>query len=57
MSGPCGGSIPDKISLSHYEANVAFDPAKEDAADAVRARIEEAARIIVDKLMPDLSDL
>jgi hypothetical protein len=27
-----------------------LDPAMEDAADAVRARIEEAARIIVEKL-------
>jgi hypothetical protein len=48
---------PDKISLSRDEAKVALDPAMEDAADAVRARIEEAARIIVDKLLPDLSDL
>jgi hypothetical protein len=29
----------------------------DDAADAVRAGIEEAARIIVEKLSPDLPDL
>jgi hypothetical protein len=52
-----GGSIPDKIGLSRDEAKVALDPAMEDAADAGRARIEEAARIIVEKLLPDLPDL
>lgn len=57
MSEPFGGSIPDKISLSRDEANVALDAAMEDAADAVRARIEEAARIIVERLLPDLPDL
>jgi hypothetical protein len=34
-----------------------LDPAVEDAADAVRARIDEAARIIVEKLLPDVPDL
>jgi hypothetical protein len=57
VSEPFGGSIPDKISLSRDEAKVALDPAMDDAADAVRARIEEAARIIVEKLLPDLPDL
>jgi hypothetical protein len=57
VSEPFGGSIPDKISLSRDEAKVALDPAMDDAADAVRAHIEEAARIIVEKLLPDLPDL
>jgi hypothetical protein len=52
-----GGSIPDKISLSRDEAKVAPDAAMEDASDAVRARIEEAARIIVERLLPDRPDL
>jgi hypothetical protein len=57
VSEPLGGSIPDKISLSRDKAKVALDPAMEDAADAVRARIDEAARIIVEKLLPNLPDL
>jgi hypothetical protein len=57
VSEPFGGSIPDKISLNRDEAKVALDPAMDDAADAVRAHIEEAARIIVEKLLPDLPDL
>jgi hypothetical protein len=38
VSEPFGGSIPDKISLRD-EAKIAWDPATEEAADAVRARI------------------
>jgi hypothetical protein len=39
------------------QPKVALDAAMKDAADAVRARIEEAARIIVERLLPDLPDL
>jgi hypothetical protein len=57
VSEPFGGSIPDKISLRRDKARVALGAAMEEAADAVRAGIEEAARIIVERLLPDLPDL
>jgi hypothetical protein len=57
VSEPFGGSIPDKISLRRDKAKVALGAAMEEAADAVRAGIEEAARIIVERLLPDLPDL
>jgi hypothetical protein len=61
MTDPFGGSIPDEISLNREEAKIvlfALDEAIEAApTNALRSRLEHAARIIVDKLMPDLPDL
>ncbi len=61
MSEPFGGSIPDEISLNREEAKVvlfALDDAIEAAPEGLhRARLEQAASIIVEKLMPDLPDL
>jgi hypothetical protein len=61
MTTPFGGSIPDEIELSRQEASVvlfALDAAAEATADdALRGQLEAAARIIVDKLLPDLPDL
>lgn len=61
MSEPFGGSIPDEISLDRQEAKLvlfALDDAIEAApVGALRSRLEAAARIIVEKLMPDLPDL
>lgn len=61
MTEPFGGSIPDAISLDREEARIvlfALDDAIEVTSEgALRTRLEQAARIIVDKLMPDLPDL
>jgi hypothetical protein len=61
MTEGFGGSIPDAISLDREEAKIvlfALDEAIEAApTDALRSRLERAARIIVEKLMPDLPDL
>jgi hypothetical protein len=61
VSEPIGGSIPDEITLSRHEAATvlfALDEAVEAATDDDRRRrIEHAARIIVEKLLPDLPDL
>ena len=61
MSEPFGGSIPEEISLNREEVKIVLF-ALDDAIDAApegphRARLEQAARIIVEKLMPDLPDL
>jgi hypothetical protein len=61
MTAPFGGSIPNEITLTRDEArDVLF--ALDDAIEAVppgslRVRVEQAARLIVEKLMPDLPDL
>jgi len=58
MSEPFGGSLPDEITLMRDEAAavlLAIDdaiPVVKDAAS--RGRLEHAARIIVDKFLPDL---
>lgn len=61
MSNPFGGSIPDEIVLSRQEAATvlfALDEAVEAATvDERRHRLEQAAQIIVEKLLPDLPDL
>ena len=61
MSTPFGGSIPDEITLTRDEAKVvlfALDDAIEATSNgALQSRLEESARIIVEKLMPDLPDL
>ena len=61
MSEPIGGSIPDEIALTRQEAATvlfALDEAVEAATDDERRRrMEHAARIIVEKLLPDLPDL
>ena len=61
MTTPFGGSIPDAISLNREEVKVvlfAIDDAIETATESLlRMRLENAARIIVEKLMPDLPDL
>jgi hypothetical protein len=61
VTTPFGGSIPDEISLSRDEAKTvlfALDDAIEATTEnSLRTRLETAARIIVDKLMPDLPDL
>lgn len=61
MSEPFGGSIPDEITLSRHEAVTvlfALDEAIEAAANDGRRRpLEDAAQIIVEKLLPDLPDL
>ena len=61
MTAPFGGSIPDEISLNRDEAKTvlfALDAALEQTVDAaLRSRLEVAARIIVEKLLPDLPDL
>ena len=61
MSTPFGGAIPDEIVLDLEEAKLvlfALDDAIENAGtDGLRTRLEAAARIIVDKLLPDLPDL
>lgn len=58
---PIGGSIPDSITLDRREAATvlfALDEAAENTGvGALRKRLEAAARIIVEKLMPDLPDL
>jgi hypothetical protein len=61
VTSPFGGSIPDEITLTRDEArDVLF--ALDDAVAAIEdgalcARLSDAARLIVDKLMPDLPDL
>jgi hypothetical protein len=61
MTEPFGGSIPDEISLDREEAKIvlfALDEAIDAAhTHALRSRLEHAAHIIVEKLMPDLPDL
>jgi hypothetical protein len=61
VSKPFGGSLPDEILLTAEEAKVvlfALDAAIEVAGDAaLRSRLEAAARIIVEKFLPDLPDL
>ena len=61
MTDPVGGSIPDDITLPLDETKVvlfALDDAIDAADDAaLRSRLERAAQIIVEKLMPDLPDL
>jgi hypothetical protein len=61
VTSPFGGRIPDEIALTRHEAATvlfALDEAVEVAPDdALRDRFEAAARIIVDKLLPDLPDL
>ncbi len=61
MSTPFGGSIPDEITLTRQEAATvlfALDEAVETAeGDDRRRRLEQAAQIIVEKLLPDLPDL
>lgn len=61
MSTPFGGSIPDEITLTRHEAATvlfALDEAVEMAEDDDRRRrLEQAAQIIVEKLLPDLPDL
>ncbi|MGH9119125.1 MAG: hypothetical protein ACRD0A_14960 [Acidimicrobiales bacterium] len=61
MSAPFGGSIPDEIVLTRQEAATvlfALDEALEDISGGERRRrLEDAARIMVEKLLPDLPDL
>lgn len=61
MSAPFGGSIPDEITLTRHEAATvlfALDEAVEMTADDERRRrLEQAAQLIVEKLLPDLPDL
>jgi hypothetical protein len=61
VSEPFGGSIPDEITLSRHEAATvlfALDEAVETAEDDERRRrLEQAAQVIVEKLLPDLPDL
>jgi hypothetical protein len=61
VTEPFGGSIPDEITLTRDEAAsvlLAVDdaiPVVKNAA--LRGRLEHAARIIVDKFLPDLPSL
>jgi hypothetical protein len=61
LTTPFGGSIPDEIVLTRDEAAtvlLAIDDAVEESADSeLRARLEHAAQILVDKFLPDLPDL
>ena len=61
MTTPFGGSLPDEIVLTRDEAAtvlLAIDDAVEESVDTeLRARLEHAAQIIVDKFLPDLPDL
>lgn len=61
MSTPFGGSIPEEIVLDLADAErllFALDEAVAQADEAeVRARLEAAIRVIVEKLLPDLPDL
>lgn len=61
MSTSFGGAIPEEIVLDLEEAKVvlfALDDAIEAAGNpTLRSRLEVAARIIVEKLLPDLPDL
>ena len=57
-----GHPLPDEIVLTRREAGeilFALDAASEIAPPdaAVRLQIEEAARILVEKFLPDLPDL
>jgi hypothetical protein len=58
VSEPFGGAIPDEITLTRNEAAtilLTIDDAVPVVRDAaLRARLERAARIIVDKFLPDL---
>lgn len=61
MTDRPGDPLPEEITLSIGEATIvlfALDAAIETAEDeARRAALEAAARIIVEKLLPDLPDL
>ena len=61
MTEPFGGSIPDEITLTRDEAKVvlfALDEAIDVAPEGpLRSRFEGAARVIVEKLLPDLPEL
>lgn len=61
MTSPFGGPIPDEIVLTRVEATVvlfALDEGIDALNDAaLRSRLEGAARLIVEKLLPDLPDL
>jgi hypothetical protein len=61
VTTPFGGSIPDEVTLSRQEAATvlfALDEAIEGVEnDELRRRLEHAAQIIVEKLLPDLPDL
>jgi len=61
MSEAFGGPIPDEIVLTREEAArvlFALDEAAEGADDSdERRRLEVAATIIIEKLLPDLPDL
>ena len=61
VTTPFGGSIPDEIVLTRDEAAtvlLAIDDAVEESEDnELRARLEQAAQIIIDKFLPDLPDL
>lgn len=57
-----GEPLPDEIRLSRAEAATilfALDEAVErtDTDEPLRLRLEAAARIIVERLLPDLPDL
>ncbi len=57
-----GDALPDAITLSRQEAATvlfALDEAVEQASDdtPLRQRLEAAARIIVERFLPDLPDL
>ena len=61
MSTP-GEPLPDEITLSRQEAATilfALDEAIElaDVDEPLRLRLEAAARIIVERFLPDLPDL
>jgi len=60
MSSPFGGSIPNEITLDREEAKIVLF-ALDDAIEAspvgpLRSRLEGAARLVIEKLMPDLPD-
>jgi hypothetical protein len=60
VSDPIGGSLPDEITLTRSKAAsvlVALDEAAEAAAGDLRERLEAVARLIVEKLLPDLPEL
>ncbi len=61
VTSPFGGPIPDEIVLTRVEATVvlfALDEGIDAVNDvALRSRLEGAAPIIVEKLLPDLPDL
>jgi hypothetical protein len=59
---PPGEPLPDEITLSRAEAATvlfALDEAIEraEAGDPFRVRLEAAARLIIERFLPDLPDL